>query len=180
MRQRQEYKTPESIAGDSNKGICLFEDYAVLQKDTYSVAQVVRMVHKSQEYCKPVLFDDPSIPSITIHTSEYKRTNTSDSFIYFSKMESSVITLEAKKVLTHVHLSIDTSSGEYYMSLEDDKTLQEQVKKLTKPREKQPVRNKDLADDGRRTVIVEAKTMANASQVRKSTRKRKLIVSEFT
>lgn len=184
VRQRQEYKSNDSITGVANEGLCIFEDYAVIQDNSYTIVQIVRMIHKAQEYRKPVPFGDPSIQNMKLHCCEYTKVSVDDNYVYFSKSDVSPLTIEAKHVISHVYLSINADSNKsgdkYYMSRDDECILIEQVKQITKKRSVKPhiqKTKKDLADDGRRTVTVEPDV--GVSGVRKSQRVRKAIVSEF-
>ena len=78
MRQRQQYQRTEGLASaSSGNSVCLFNDYAVLDREkmAFVLGDLIRMVlncnHSRVDYKRPVNYDDSKKQSIICYFHVY-------------------------------------------------------------------------------------------------------------
>lgn len=191
MRQRQEYQGPDTRTdGDTRNAVCLFEDFAFLdrQRKSFVLGQVIRMVCRGKEYRRPVTFGDPMSKDIIVHVMLYKPCGEVQTCLYSKTLETK--TIKHSDIISAINLSVEDTTDYFLMENDDLLRLQNAVSELCPAKPcRQHVktgntinlsqRSQNVADDGRRTLLIEPEaTPGTSTGSRRSNRKRTLIVHE--
>lgn len=167
----------------------LFEDYAFLdrQKKTFLVGQVFRMTYKGKEFRRPVPLTDARSPQIVVHVLLYKLNNVANPCSFSKSINTKII--KHSDIISAVYLTLEDSSEHFIMNRDAFIKIQIAVEQLCPQRQQSLIeglgslqrRPQNSADDGRRTVVVEPlATPGTSSGSRRSTRKRTVVVHEFS
>ena len=182
MRQRQEYghtaaRTNGSLEGDPNN-VHLFGDYVIVSGKECHLVRVLRMRHKGKDYRLPVNRCDSNANDIHVTVGLYK-----------CDCDHVSLTTELKTVsLCHFRFPIKLFSdcdGRLKVSPADHERLTTPCTQISRPARaaRQPAahrtgrRTQYQEDDGRRCVVTDA--APSVGDVRRSTRRRTLIIHEF-
>lgn len=185
MRQRQEYKGSTETVGDAESEVCLFEDYAVKDRRSFILGQVIRIKHNGKDFRRPVSFHDDKRKDMEVTFQLY---NMSDKGQGNYLKGTNIVVKTIDDILTHVNLVIDEDGDGLILDTVQQETIQSLQQPPQQPRRSQRKdidstqkntrsTNQNESDDGRCVLLVQP-TTSSASEdpnVRRSKRTRKAI-----
>ena len=183
VRTRQEYtKTTTATGAESQRShVMLFDDYTVVRRTSksFGLGQVTRIVHKTQDFKRPVSFTDDRSKDIKVYMQMYTE-QTSGQYVLTPHIECYTL----HDTLSHVNLTFNVTDNVYSLDEEEKKAIDIEINKIftSKTIKSKSSKNQTTADSGRRTVVVSAEQPgpSGANETRKSKRKRTVIFHEYS
>lgn len=161
--------------------VCLFEDYAINRQHKLVIGKVLRMKHGGKDFRRPVAYNDLRGGHIDVDLSVYlEHLDNPGHFIQGGEK----LKVKFSDIVSHVNLTISETSDMLMMDIEELEVLQRKIQVAPEApqatvqrtvRKKPNRQQQNVADDGRRVMLVDQVPEINDG-VRHSKRQRRVIV----